>query len=459
MWNLKFLDTDKPLYIAIAEAIETDIKNGTLSPGEKLPTHRDLAKKAGVNVTTATRAYNEAEKRGFITSIVGSGTFVTSDLGGNPSLIDVENKSAGLIEMGLVWPLYSAEPDISPIFQKILANKKINSLVQYTPPQGLAQHRRTGANWVKQFGVQTDENNVIVTAGAQHAINCVLSACFESGDCIAVDHLTYPGIKSAAKRYGVKLAGITADREGMVPSELEACCKRSNIKGIYTASCLQNPTNATMSEKRKIELADIIEKENLLLFEDDLYRFLNCSPSPALASFVPEKSIYISSLSKAFYAGLRIAFTVSPAHYYNRICQAVVDTICMAPAINAEIACECIGNGLAEKIFQLKREEIRKCFSIFTDRFAHYEYEYKPDNMFVWLKLPGDWNSLRFERAAREKGVNVIASDKFTVGNIALPNYVRISLSGAGDIYEFEKGLDILSGILKNGNDEIVNVI
>ncbi|MEI6101595.1 MAG: GntR family transcriptional regulator, partial [Eubacteriales bacterium] len=112
MWDLKTIDTDKPLYIAIAEALERDIKAGVLKSGEKIPTHRELAKIVGVNVTTATRAYNEAEKRGLITSIVGNGTFVTSDLGNNPSLFIPERRTIEQIEMGLVLPLYSAEPDI-----------------------------------------------------------------------------------------------------------------------------------------------------------------------------------------------------------------------------------------------------------------------------------------------------------------------------------------------------------
>jgi len=459
MWDLKIIDTDKPLYVAIAEAIERDINAGLLLSGEKLPTHRELAKIVGVNVTTATRAYNEAEKRGLVTSIVGNGTFVTSDLGSNPSLINTESKSAGLIEMGLVLPLYSVEPDITPLCKKVMAKKNINSFMQYTPPQGLEQHRRTGVNWVRQFGIHADENSVIVSSGGQHAINCILSACFESGDCIAVDYLTYPGIKSAAKRCGIRLEGVMMDREGMVPADLEAVCKRLNIKGVYTSSCLQNPTNATMSEKRKRELADIIHNENLLLIEDDLYRFLNNIQSSALSAIIPERSIYIAGISKAFYAGLRIGFIVSPAPYYNRICQAIVDTVWMAPAINAEIACECVNSGLADEIILSKRREIRNRAVILAGMLKGYAYEYAPDSMFAWLKLSPEWNSIQFEKAAWKKGINVIASDKFTVSNISLPNYVRVSLSGAASTAEFEKGLTILLEVFRHEDDEIVRVM
>jgi len=459
MWELKIIDTDKPLYMAIAEALERDIRSGVLSAGEKLPTHRELAQKVGVNVTTATRAYNEAEKRGLVTAVVGNGTFVTSDLGESSSLLAAGHGDKGYIEMGLALPLYSVEPDINQVLKKILNSKQLNISMQYTSPQGLASHRHVGAQWVRRFGVCANANNVIVTSGVQHALHCILLGCFEPGNRIAVDYLTYPGFKAAARRCGIKLEGVMMDHEGMIPSELEAVCKRHNMKGIYISANLQNPTNATMSESRRIELIRVIQKYDLLLLEDDLYRFLADNELPELTTLIPEKSIYIAGVAKAFYAGLRTAFVVSPRQYYNKICQAVVDTVFMAPGINAEIACECINSGLADVIIQLKREEISRRASIAVEMLQGYELSWAPYSMFIWLKLPDEWNSIQLERATQENGVNVIASDKFTVSNTTLPNYIRISLTSADNTSELVKGIDILLRVLRHENDKVVHVI
>ncbi len=65
MWDLRIIDTDKSLYTALADAVERDVRAGILKAGEKLPAQRDLSKKVGVNVTTVTRAYKEAEKGGW----------------------------------------------------------------------------------------------------------------------------------------------------------------------------------------------------------------------------------------------------------------------------------------------------------------------------------------------------------------------------------------------------------
>lgn len=459
MWDLKIIDTDKSLYIAIADAIERDIRLGILKPGEKMPTHRELANTVGVNVTTITRAYREAEKRGLVTATVGSGTFITADLGCNPSLVDTEKNEKKLIEMGLVLPLYSIEPDIRIVLDKAIHNNNLSQFMEYTSPQGLFRHRQIGADWIRRFGITVDVDNIIITSGAQHAINCILSSIFEYGDHIAVDCLTYPGIKTAAKRYGIHLEAVEMDDEGMTPQGLETICNRNDIKGVYTVSSMQNPTNAIMSKQRREDISQIIKKNNLILIEDDLYGFLLSGDACPLTQHVPEQSIYIAGISKAFYAGLRIGFVAAPRKLCNRISQAVVDTVWMAPSLNAEIACECIVSGLADEIINLKRIEIQKRALLMSEKLQGYNYKYKINSMFVWLRLPDYWSSSSFEKAVSDNGVNVISSEKFTLGGTNPPNYIRISLTGANNYIELEKGLDIILRVLNRELGSAVGVL
>lgn len=163
MWDLKIINTDLSLYMAIVDAMECDIKAGILKPGDKMPTHRDLAKKVGGTVTTISRSYKEATKRGLITAIVGDGTYVTSDLGSHSSLVNADKNQKQFIELGLVAPLYSVEPDISIVMQKIAKKSELNSLMKYTPPQGILKHRIVGMKWIKQFGIDVSPDNIIIT--------------------------------------------------------------------------------------------------------------------------------------------------------------------------------------------------------------------------------------------------------------------------------------------------------
>ena len=374
MWELKIIDTDQSLYIAIADAMQRDINLGILIPGERLPTHRQLAKTVGVNVTTVTRAYKEAERRGLIVSTVGNGTFVSPDLGRTSTFFGPPTTASTYVEMGMVLPMHTLEPDIRDLLQTISRKTDWSSFMAYTPPEGCPAHRATGAKWMRRLGFPANPEQVIVTAGVQHALTCVLSSIFSPGDAIAVDQLTYPAFKSAAARCGLRLEPVSMDAEGMCPIALTSLLKRVPIKGIYTVSVMQNPTNAKMTATRRADIIDIIRKHELILLEDDIYRFMAIDPVPPLSADIPEQSIYFAGVSKAFYAGLRIAFLSAPRKYYARIAQGVVDTLWMAPALNAELVCNCIESGLSNQIIDIKRAEIRKRAALVEQYFCDMEY-------------------------------------------------------------------------------------
>lgn len=450
MWDLKIIDTDKSLYIAVAEALERDIHLGILKPGDKLPTQRELAIKVGVTLTTISRAYAEAERKGLITAVVGSGTFVASDLGKKPYHVQQDIEKRLPIEMGILHPLYEAEDDFRHGVNLLSQDQgNLNKLSQYVPPNGLLEHREIGAKWIKRYYMPVEPENVIVTAGAQHGLNCVFSALFDQEDRIAVDYLTYPGIKSAARLNNIILDGVMMDEEGMIPSHLEQLCKRNKIHGIYTVGGIQNPTNYAMSSKRRKEIAAIIKKYQLLLIEDDMYPFLSDNNRETLSQYIPDQSIYLSSLSKAFYIGLRTAFIAAPKRFVSQLSQAIVDSMWMVSPISTELACRIITSGLGDKIVNKKRDELALRVRMFKEIFPDQHFSVRDRSMFIWLKLPKPYtSSAEFEKKAEESGLHVYGADKFSIGHFPVPNYVRLSISSLSSRDEYEKGLFLLHQLL-----------
>lgn len=449
MWDLKVIDVDKSLYIALADALERDIRSGVLRAGDLLPTHRELAKKVGVTVTTVTRAYAEAARRNLINAIVGKGTFVAADAGVSASLINAEHKEeVPPIEMGLVHPLYSEECCLDMVVAEVLKRGDPHKYIVYADPQGMPRHREIGAAWVGRFGIKAEKDSIIITAGTQHALHCIFSSLFESGDRIAVDCLTFPGVKAAARSNGLRLEAVTMDEFGMVPASLEALCNRHEVKGIYATGNIQNPTNCNMNADRRRAISEIIRRRNLLLVEDDVYGFLAARPQP-LAALAPQHSIYIAGLSKAFYAGLRVAFVAAPPSLCGRITQGVVDSIWMASPLCAEIACEAITSTIADRIIERKKAELDKRIALFRKKMRGFTFLLGGRNMFAWIKLPEYWTGGLFEQAAQESGIRVVAAEKFTVGHMPPPDFVRVAISAAEDWQTFEAGLDILVEVLK----------
>jgi DNA-binding transcriptional MocR family regulator len=87
--------------------------------------------------------------------------------------------------------------------------------------------------WLKEYGMDVHEDGVIISAGAQHGLNCTLAGLFAGGDRVTVEHLTYPGFKTLAAMLGITLVSIEMDDQGMMPEALDTACRREKIRGVF----------------------------------------------------------------------------------------------------------------------------------------------------------------------------------------------------------------------------------
>ena len=438
-----------PLYKQLADAMERDIANGTLAPGTRLPTHRDLADALGLNVSTITRGYREAEQRGLVSGTVGRGTFVASDAAASTAMVSFEPSMPGTLEMGLASPLHHLDPDLSEGFRRITRRKDPDSFLRYVDPRGLAEHREAGAQWAARYGITTNSANIVVCAGSQHALTCCLTGLFRPGDRIATDALTYPGIKTLAAMLGLRLTPIAMDDQGMLPESLDAACRRDTVKGLYLMPGVHNPTTITMPDSRRETIAQLARKHDLLLIEDDAYALTDPAPLAPVANRIPERALYVAGLSKAVAAGLRIAFLVAPRPLLKPLAQSVLNTIWMAPPLNAELAAAWITDKTADKTVQIKRNEAARRYMLACDALENLRFRGKKGTYYLWLDLPEPWTGLTLENAARQHGLNLFGAEKFAVGQTPPPHAARISLTGETDIHRFRQGLDTLADILR----------
>lgn len=456
MWKPSLTEIRQPKYSAIADKLEQDIRSGLLRPGDQLPTHRDLADMIGVNVSTITRAYKEAERRRLIAATVGRGTFIAADACAALDLVPTQGRKTDLIEMGLVLPLYGQEENLAEMINRLNRNRRLENYMKYTDPAGLPEHRATGAHWVKRYGFHVGPECIVVTAGAQHALACSLLSCFRPGDRIAVDDLTYPGFKTLAGMMGMRLSAIPADGQGMIPEALDTACRRDEIKGIYLMPGVHNPTAVHIPEKRREQLAEMILRHRLLLMEDDVYGHTGCLQTKAISTLAPDNSIYIAGLSKILYAGLRSAYVVAGDKYRDLLIKAILNTLWMAPTLNAAVIAECIHSGSMEKAIAAKQQEAVCRNKLVSENLAGCNYAGLPAGYFIWLWLPKPWTGLDFEIRCRQLGVNIFSADKFAVGGSVPPSAVRVSLSGPSSQAQLSRGLELIAMLLhENSNRDV----
>lgn len=444
MCDFKLTDSGKPRYIQIAEVLERDIVTGALPPGERLMTHRELARIAGVTVSTATRAYAEVEKRGLIKTMVGRGTFVTPAVAVSP--LDAETGKG--VELGLALPLHFEEPKVKPVLQKIFLEEDVETLVKHFKPLGYPHHREIAAGWLRRQGVEATTESLVIAAGYQHGLYTIFHALFKAEDNIAVGYLTTPSVKTLASQAGFNLRGVKMDAFGMIPDELDALCKTGDIKGVYIAGGVQNPSALPLKPERCAELAEVIARHNLVVVEDDGF-FLRKSGNTSIATMAPGNTIFLSSFSMVMYSALRVAFIHAPPRFHSRIAQALMENMWTVAPLCVAVACGCITSGLADKAIKLKQQELIRRVHLVRDTLAEFDVAHSEQSLFAWLRLPASWDSRDFEYLAGKSGVRVLAADKLAVPGAPVSHYIRLALTGPKDLATLKKGLDILVSLLK----------
>ena len=458
VWIPDLTAIEGPRYKALATAIGAGIKQGELKSDERLPTHRSLAEALEVTVGTVSRGYAEAEDRGFVYAVVGRGTFVRGKE--EPGMLHIPEQNDSIIDFSLNLPIKLDKADDLATVMRDISKRPgdMNKLLCYQPDVGLIEHREVLAGWFSQPQWQVTPDKMIITHGAQHGILVSLMALTRPGDVILSEGLTYPGLTAITHQLKVETQGLILDKEGIVPSALEAACQRYQPKLLYCTPTLQNPTTAIMSLERRQEIIRICQQYNVLILEDDVNGPLaEYAPLP-LAAMAPEQVVYIGSLSKSLAAGLRVGALVTPDNVRDRIADSVRASCWMVSPVVAEIACEWVRSGRAEDQVMHQKQDMKLRQEIARKKLNQFGAVITPFGFHVWLMLPEPWRAGQFVKEAEHRGVLLKGAGTFAVGRFEAPHGVRIAISCARDIEQLEQGLDVLVDMLKAGPEPTLSV-
>lgn len=448
-WVASIDKQQRPAYLAIAMAVERAIAQGMLRSGDQMPTHRELAGRLGVTVGTVTRAYGVALKRGFLMADRRRGTIVQH----RGQTDATKGRSADRLDLTLNRSLVDGYVAAMSNAFRALADSPavLKNMQDYGPTPGIAAHRQAAASWINRSGLAVTPDHIIVCNGAQHGLSVAVLAVVRPGDPVYVEALTYPGVKVLASLLGLRLIGLPIDDEGIDPASLETACRTDPARLLICVPTLHNPTNAMMSAERRAEIASIARRYSLTIIEDDTYGpLLDDWPKP-LATFLPESSILITSLSKAVAPALRLGFVAAPRHLLERIAAGVRGTIWMTPPLIAEIASRWIEDGTIDRLIDQQRRHLAERHRIATAILGNLPHRTHPRSPHVWLNLPTPWRGEEFREAAWSRGIEIMAADAFAVAQTPAPHAVRLSLGGAPDVARLKSALTVLVEMLEAG--------
>ena len=447
-WIPTLADRSGPAYRQIVEAIESDIAGGRLHHGEQLPTHRALAAVLGLDLTTVTRAYTEARRRGLTEARVGQGTFVA---GRGGARIDAAARAEHDLTMNL--PPQPAEADLEGRIVRGLAalqrEGRLGGVLSYRNAGGSAEERSAAAAWLRPRLPHAAAELTVISPGTQAALHAWLLMTLQPGDVLLTETLTYPGIKAAAAAGGVRLIGVASDRDGLLPDALEEACTAHRPKALYVVPTIANPTTITWPQRRRESIAAIVRARGLALLEDDAYGALEPEAEP-LAALVPERTWLAATLSKCIAPGLRLSIVMAPDRdAATRLAGMLRATVQMPVPMMVALVTRWLRDGSAADMIAAIRAEAMARQALAARILAGLPFDAHRRGHHIWVPLPERWGRAEFAGHVQRQGLAVVTSEAFAVGD-APPLAVRVALGAAASRAELAAALELLAGALRS---------
>jgi len=433
----------------IFDALVSDIANGRLGPGDRLPPQRFVANALGVDLTTVTKAYNRARAEGLIEATIGRGSFVSA--GGAPGASQ-PSEAAALLDLGRNSPPRPASADLRKALVKEIARASSGSddraQFDYQDIGGNWANRSAGAVWLGRRMASPDPERVVLTSGAQTALFALCHLLCRTSKRIAAGQFSYPGIHTVAFQQGLQLVPLAMDAQGIVPASFEDACQREAPAAIYVTPTIDNPTTATLPESRRQEIAALARKYAVAILEDDPYSELLEAPPASLASIAPDLTWHVATLSKCVTPAFRLGYVAAPSVEAAQQLAAVLQAMTMMTSpLTAALASRWIYSGFIKEVSAAIRDENMARQELAARILSGETLAADPSGPHTWLSLPSPWRAIDFVHQAERMGVILVAGSSFAPTS-PTNEAVRISLGAAPDRKTLERALTLVRTIL-----------
>ena len=299
----------------IAGAIARRIRQGELSPGDRLPTVRDVAAELGVSPATVSGAWQALRRAGLVESRGRAGSFVRA--APRPWLSPRVQGLVGYVE-GLPLDLSRGTPDpallpaLAPAFARVRPTADTN-VYQDTPV--LPELRKElEAIW------PYDAEVVTVVNGTQDAVARTLEQVVGFGDRVAIESPGFPAFLDMLDVLGAEIVPLELDAEGVTVASLTRALK-GKPAAVVLQPRAQNPTGVSMTPRRAEDLARAIRRvrSSATVIEDDHSGAISVGPDVSLGVWLPDQVVHVRGFSKSHGPDLRIAAVGGPAAVLDRV--------------------------------------------------------------------------------------------------------------------------------------------
>jgi DNA-binding transcriptional MocR family regulator len=481
-----------PLYKQIIDQIREMVENDTLRKGDALPPTRELAKILGVDRTTVYRAYLELAALGYIESRPGSYTrvrqrakVVSTRQKSEEGIIDWEEISSPesrlLYDYFLRFRPESAEKlpvdliNLSPLdldyrlfpvteFRRCLNQVLVNQgakILSYGQHQGYLPLRDDIAQRLQVHGISITPEEILITNGAQQAIDLVLKLFSIRGGTVALESPTYANVIPLIQHYGLEIAGIPMKNNGLDLEFLVEILQRKKPIFLYSIPNFQNPTGITTSQIHRENLLAICERYKIPLVEDGFeeeMKYFGKAVLPVKSMDRKKLVVYLGTFSKVLFPGIRIGWIAADRECIRRLTAIkrfgdLTSSTLIQAALSAFIR-----NGYFDlqlkRMHRIFRRRLTVALNALQQNMPASVNWTKPDGGYtIWVSLKNSYHDEQLLKKIMIKNGVLVSPGAYYFHLSNAPKYFRISISTLDEE-------EIKTGIVRLGRalDELLSL-
>lgn len=466
-----------PLAAQIAGFYVRAIQDGRMRVGERLPPIRAVASACDVTRSTVQDAYRQLADEGLVEGTVGRGTVVLGDKtavaetadGGRLLSAYAEAALRRSQEMPGAPPLPAGRPlvanfaelapdgDRFPVdawraaMDAVLQQRGASLLGYGHATNGLPELRAMLAERAHEIDPVLTADDVLVTAGAQQALDLVLRTFCTPGDTVVVTSPSYHQMHGLLRAHGLNVVQVPFGAHGLDLEQLERALQRRQVKCLYLMPTFHNPTGRSLDRAQRRALLEVVARTAVPIVEDEYQSSLRTrgEAMPTLRSLDPRGlTVTVSTVSKELFPALRIGWIAgSPDLLRPMAAVKRFMDLETSPLLQAALV-EFVARGHLDSYLTALRSELRARHEALQrccrQRLPAGCAVTDPDGGFVaWLELPQPGHGERLAELAIERGVRVVPGRVFDLHGQPSRG-VRLSLTRA-DREQIRAGIDVLA--------------
>jgi DNA-binding transcriptional MocR family regulator len=410
---------------ALTSRIAQAIEQGGLQPGTRLRSIRDCAAKEGLARNTVVEAYNRLLARGYAESRAGSGYYVRAvagHLAAPPAphvteAVDLVSLLREQLEQHYEVRVGDGRPPAAWMegselgrHLRLARSGAITDIDHgYGTPWGYLPLRETIARQLNERMIHVNATQVLLTQGANHALDLITRQLLAPGDTVMVDSPGYYPLFGKLKLGKVNMVGAPRLADGPDLDAMQTLVETHRPKVYFTQSLAHNPTGGSISLPKAHKLLQLATRFNFLIVEDDPFADLLPASAPRLAALDQlERVIYVSSYSKTLSAGLRVGYIAAAPDRINALCDLKMVTVVSTSDFVERVVYQLIATGQYRRHLARLKMRLDEALTLSLKtlgRLGVAALTDQPGGYYLWLQLPPHIDEIELARKAAAKGI------------------------------------------------------